>query len=428
MILLTLLPGTFGVASGWLVLLLLALAAAIAWRWGDRVPAVRGSAPLVHVPASNMLNWAGFAIAAAAFGAFTIGMRLKFGTGMTGFDSTWYHGPFAAGISQTGDTFSLHYLAPQFLTWFYPQNSEIFHSLGMLAYGNDLASLVINVGWFGACLLAAWCIGRPYGGAPISWPGSRSCSPRPRWPTRQGRPATTSSARSSSWRQWRSWSTPPPVGGGSPSGRCSWWRIAAGLAAGTKVNFLAAALALAIGAIVLAEPHLRKRSVLAVLGGLSLGGLYFYLRNLIHSGNPLPWINHSGRSHCPARHQDVGGRDAGSVWGYLTDFDVINDWFLPGFGDGFGDGWVVLAVLSIVSFVFCFGRGSGPARRTGAAVGVALVFAWLVAPTSASGPAGEPNGFVSGLRYLAPAVAVAMALLGSAIGPRSQGSAGWSSG
>ncbi|MGK2954337.1 MAG: hypothetical protein ACSLFI_01520, partial [Solirubrobacterales bacterium] len=50
---------------------------------------------------------------------------------------------------------------------------------------------------------------------------------------------------------------------------------------------------------------------------------------------------------------------------------------------------------------------------------LALVLAWLVAPTSASGPAGEPNGFVSGLRYLAPALAVSMALLGSIVGPRS---------
>ena len=56
-------------------------------------------------------------------------------TGMTGFDSTWYHGPFAAGFFQTGDTLGLHFIAPQFLAWFYPENAEIFHSVGMLAFG-----------------------------------------------------------------------------------------------------------------------------------------------------------------------------------------------------------------------------------------------------------------------------------------------------
>ena len=37
--------------------------------------------------------------------------------------------------------------------------------------------------------------------------------------------------------------------------------------------------------------------------------------------------------------------------------------------------------------------------------------AWLVAPTSASGPEGMPRGFESGLRYLAPALVLGLALL-----------------
>ena len=50
---------------------------------------------------------------------------------MTGFDSTWYHGPFAAGFLQSGDTWDLHFIAPQFLAWFYPANAELFHAVGM---------------------------------------------------------------------------------------------------------------------------------------------------------------------------------------------------------------------------------------------------------------------------------------------------------
>ncbi|MBK8294713.1 MAG: hypothetical protein IPK93_08065 [Solirubrobacterales bacterium] len=420
-ILLTLLPGTFGLLSGWLVLLLLGLAAASIWRWGGRLPAVRGGSPLVHVPASTLLNWAGFAIAAAALGAFTIGMRLKLGTGMTGFDSTWYHGPFAAGISQSGDTFSLHFLAPQFLSWFYPQNSELFHALGMVAYGNDFASPLINVGWFVACLVAAWCIGRPYGGAPISLAGVAIVLVSTVVADQAGE------ARNDIVGTFFVLAALAILVNAAAGGRRITLgpvlvvAITAGLAAGTKVNFIAAALALVIGAIVLAQPVLRRRAVLTALGGVSLGGLYFYLRNLVHSGNPLPWINGIGPISLPGPAQDVGGRDAGSVLGYLTDTGVISDWFLPGFGDGFGDGWIILAGLVLVSFGFCFSRASGPARRTAAAVGLALVLAWLVAPTSAEGPVGEPRGFVSGLRYLAPAIAVAMALLGSAIGPQKPG-------
>jgi hypothetical protein len=43
--------------------------------------------------------------------------------------------------------------------------------------------------------------------------------------------------------------------------------------------------------------------------------------------------------------------------------------------------------------------------------GLAAALAWLVAPTSASGPEGMPQGFESGLRYLAPALVLGLALL-----------------
>ena len=75
---------------------------------------------------------------------------------MTGFDSTWYHGPFAAGFHQSGNTWDLHYIAPQFLAWFYPANAEIFHAVGMLAFDRDLLSPLLNLGWFIGCLFALW--------------------------------------------------------------------------------------------------------------------------------------------------------------------------------------------------------------------------------------------------------------------------------
>ena len=46
--------------------------------------------------------------------------------------------------------------------------------------------------------------------------------------------------------------------------------------------------------------------------------------------------------------------------------------------------------------------------------GLAVVVAWLIAPTSASGPDGMPRGFESGLRYLAPALVLGLALLPTA--------------
>jgi hypothetical protein len=172
---------------------------------------------------------------------------------------------------------------------------------------------------------------------------------------------------------------------------------------------------LALGAAYLAGEGRRKRAAGVALAGLALGGGYWYLRNLIQSGNPLPWIDGLG---LPSPDQELGGRDAASVLSYLTDPSVISDWFLPGLADAFGQGWPLLLGLALAGVALGLWRDSDPARRIGALVALALALAWIVAPTSASGPAGEPAGFESGLRYLAPALAVAMAILGAAVGRR----------
>jgi hypothetical protein len=99
-------------------------------------------------------------VAALVLIHFADGARLRLDTGMTGFDSTWYHGPFAVGFFQSGDTWSLHNVAPQFLAWFYPANSELFHAAGMLAFGRDLLSPLLNLGWVAGCMLGCWCLGR----------------------------------------------------------------------------------------------------------------------------------------------------------------------------------------------------------------------------------------------------------------------------
>src|SRR5215203_92723 len=68
------------------------------------------------------------AIGAAAH--FAAEAKTKLSTGMTGFDSTWYHGPFA--------------------------------------FDRDVLSPLLSLGWFAGCLVACWCIGRPYRVAPWS--------------------------------------------------------------------------------------------------------------------------------------------------------------------------------------------------------------------------------------------------------------------
>ena len=182
-------------------------------------------------------------IAALAVVHFADGVRLRLDTGMTGFDCTWYHGPFAAGFFQSGDTWGLHYIAPQFLAWFYPANSEIFHAVGMNAFDRDILSPLLNLGWFVGCLLACWCIGGPPGRALVTGPRSgraqRAGALRPggrgaQRPRRHLLPARRDRDRP----QRRAPGRAGEQGGPLSTGALALVGLAAGLAAGTKLNFL----------------------------------------------------------------------------------------------------------------------------------------------------------------------------------------------
>jgi hypothetical protein len=337
---------------------------------------------------------------------------------MTGFDSTWYHGPFAAGFFQSGDTWGLHFIAPQFLAWFYPANSEVLHAVGMLAFDRDLLSPLLNLGWFVGCLVAAGCIGRPYKVAPFSLGLTAMALSVPALHDQAGEArndivgiffllAAVAIAVNA-------WQARADAMRGLPTGSLLVVGLAAGLAAGTKLNFLLPAAVLVVGLAIAAEPGRRWRS-LAVAGLAALaGGGYWYLRNLVHAGNPLPWIKHLGPITLPAPAQALGGREAHSVFGYLTDGSAWSDWFLPGLHHGLTVFWPLVLGLALGGLVMSFGRNSDPMLRVAGAAGVAAAFAWLIAPTSASGPDGMPHGFESGLRYLAPALVLGLALLPAA--------------
>jgi hypothetical protein len=192
--------------------------------------------------------------------------------------------------------------------------------------------------------------------------------------------------------------------------------LAAGLAAGTKLNFLLPAAVLVLGLALAAPRGERARALGAGTLAALAGGGYWYLRNLAHAGNPLPWIHPLGPIDLPAPAQALGGREAHSVLGYLTNGEVWSDWFFPGLHGGLWPFWPLLLLAASGGLAICLVRGSS-IQRTVALMGLASAFAWLVAPTSASGPDGMPRGFESGLRYLAPTLVLGLALLPVVLAP-----------
>jgi hypothetical protein len=367
------------------------------------------------------------AIAAVAVTHFAGGVRTRLGTGMTGFDTTWYHGPFAAGFFQSGSTWDLHYIAPQFLAWFYPANGEIFHATGMLAFDRDLLSPLLNLGWFLGCLLACWAIGRPYGVGPWSLALGAIALSVPALGDQAGEARNDLvgiffllAAIAVALNAWAARPSPEQGRGagkgaaGLAAGPLLVAGLAAGLAAGTKLNFLLPAATVVAGLGLIAPTGRRLRGLGLAALAAAAGGGYWYLRNLAQTGNPLPWFEHLGPISLPAPTQELGGRQTHSVLGYLGDGTVWSEWFLPGLHHGLWALWPLLVALAGAGVALSFGRRAEPPARVAAATALVAAVAWLIAPTSASGPDGMPSGFESGLRYLAPALVLGLALLPAA--------------
>src|SRR3954469_15081959 len=406
--------GSFGAFEPVPYLLPVALVGLLLWRFAPRPPERGESHPYllsrVRLPSlrrdgRDWMTLIALLIAAVAVIHFAAGVKTRLSTGMTGFDSTWYHGPFAAGFFQSGNTWDLHFIAPQFLAWFYPANGEIFHAVGMLAFGRDLLSPLLNLGWFVGCLVACWCIGRPYRVGPWALALGTIALSVPALADQAGEARNDIvgiffllAAAAIALNGERDVRTALVAG------------LAAGLAAGTKLNFLLPAAVLVIGLGAISPPATRWRTLGASGLAALAGGGYWYLRNLAHTGNPLPWVHHLGPVDLPAPQQALGGREAHSVLGYLTNGTVWSDWFLPGLHHSLWLLWPLLITGAAAGLIICLVRGT-PTQRVVALVGIASGVAWLIAPTSASGPDGMPRGFESGLRYVAPALILGLALL-----------------
>ena len=400
--------GTFGILDPVPLILLLALAAAGIWRF--RTGELRLAKGVPNGADGTLEFVVGAAVAALVVAHFSIETRISLSEGMSGFDSTWYHGPFAALFATEGSTGGLNFIAPQYLAWFYPQNSELLHGVGILAFDRDVLSPLFSIAWLVGCLGAAWCIGRPFGAGPVSMAGAALVLGAGALADQSGEARNDIPAIFFLLAAAAILVNARRDGDGYARGVLIVVGVAAGLAAGTKVNYLAPAGALVLG-LALAAPRGRRLRALGAAGipAFLVGG-YWYLRNLIHTGNPLPWIKEAGPLGLPSPDQGLGGREEHGVIDYIGDPSVWVDWFGPGFKDAFGLLWPALLILGAAGVLLCLVQRRDAMRLLGAVI-LVTVAAWLVAPASAEGPDGSPVGFVSGLRYLAPALALALALL-----------------
>jgi hypothetical protein len=336
-----------------------------------------------------------------------------FSVGMYQGDENWYHLPYSARFMQDGSITSLHYASPSYLSWFHPLNSELFHTVGMVAYHRDIASPFINLVWFGVALLAAWCAGRPFGIAPITAVAAAIALDLPIFAETQAGSSMSDlfgvtfllAAAAILLNARRDPHAPIPRGALVVAG------LAAGLALGAKLSYSLPVVALLGGVVVFAPRGLRRGTALAVgIPALITGG-FWYLRDFLNTGNPFPYVQSIGPIDLPGPNQGLNGGPEYSVSHYLFNGTVWDDWFLPGLREQMGHVWFVVIGLGLAGLaVALWMRRDRVVLSLGAAALAAFLF-YVFTPEAAEGPEGMPRSFTAGLRVLEPALVLSLVLV-----------------
>ena len=277
--------------------------------------------------------------------------------GIFNFDSLWYHMPFAADMAQSHSVVGMHHVDTVFTNWFYPQNSELLHAVGILLTGRDTLSLFLNFGWLAVGFLAAWCIGRPYGRGSLTVVAAAILFECHTLVVRDPGAAKNDLAAAALLLAGIAilvelWARRPPA---APETRTQsrkrashlepvGWALAVaglavGLAAGTRVTVLAMAGALSVAVLVLAPAGRRWAAAAWWFGAALAGGAFWYLRNLVVAGNPIPEIKKLGPIQLPHPERLQEGRPDFSIAHYATDTGVWRHYFSPGLHEAFGALW-----------------------------------------------------------------------------------------
>lgn len=375
--------------------------------------------------------------------------------GMYYQDTTWYHMSFSARFAQTAEIGPLHFTDPlKLAAWFYPQNSELLHGVGIVALDTDFLSPLMNLMWVSLCLLAAWCVGRPYGIGGVTVLGAAvvldsnmlvgsqagqgpndvaglfflmaalaflvdgAASAHAARDADLARRARSAAATGASEDLEPGVVEDVPVEGDPGAlatvgaGPLFMAGLAAGLGVGTKITLLATIGALTIGVAILGGRQHWLRALGIWLGGMVISCGFWYGRNFVYALNPFPQIHKIGPIHLPGPDQlALYPRPPHSLSEYYNDPKIWHLKLFPVLHDRLGPLWPVILAVVVLALVWAFFRGGSALMRILAVTGMVAGVAYIFTPLTASGSLGDPSGFDANLRYVAPVLTVGFLLL-----------------
>ncbi|HYH62445.1 MAG TPA: hypothetical protein VD766_11320 [Solirubrobacterales bacterium] len=352
-------------------------------------------------------------VVAVVFAGWAIPTLSGITSGMGRADTLWYHMPLSLRFADTGSTDELFFFDPIFFASFYPANSEVLHAIPILAFDRDFLSPLFNLGFLALGLISGWAIGRPYGVAPQALLGAAVVLGAETMVDFQAGEALNDVtgvvlllACVALLVNGRAARPDASIIGAGP---LIFAGAAAGLAAGTKLSFLAPVALLTLGIFVFSRGARLRSTAIFSLPMLLAGG-YWYLRNLIVVGNPIPFTAF-GPLGLPTPERTFELRPGFSVAHYWNDFEIWTDWFFPKLSEELGPLWPLVLAGVIMAGFYALRRGTDPLLRVLGAVAFLTAFAYLFTPLTAGGEEGEPIAFEWNIRYLAPAIAIGLAIL-----------------
>jgi hypothetical protein len=347
-------------------------------------------------------------VAATALAAQTLtGVVHRGSRGIFDPDSLHYHLTFAARFATSGSTTGIPYVSAGDNAPYHPATAELLHALGMVAWRVDALSLILNLGAIVLALLAAAALGATRGRGAASLTAVAAMLALPMIGRDHGGSAHNdilAIAFLLAGVALAAWA----LRDGGGRGGLVLAGAALGLAVGTKLS-VAGAVALvtvAVSADARSWRAAAERLRVLVPAALATGG-YWFARNLLHTGNPVPAMDVGFLPRPPMPVLDSVDQ---SVLHYLGDGAVISDVLLPGLRHAIGAGLPLVAVLVVAAAVLA--ARDGRLRRLLAGAMVLALVLYLVTPTTAGGGEGEATLFRFNVRYAAPALCVLVALPG----------------
>jgi hypothetical protein len=346
---------------------------------------------------------AGAAVVTGQWGAWT---AAPLRNGITDYDSLNYHLTFAARFVQSGSTTGLHFVSPDVPIHLYPANSELLHAVGMLLLGSDVSSIFANVGWLMFAILCGWAAGRRRGLGPATGLAVACVMAAPVMAYTQAGTAVNDAAALAPFLAGLALLVDlhPSPGWAFVSG------LAAGLAIGTKATLIAPCAALAVAVVCRSPGGTRRRAMLIWAGAAALTGGYWYVRNWVSAGSPMPSVDLGIGPLALPHSRFLLVNDLGySVAHYWDRPHIWRAAFVPGLAS-LGVAWPAVLVAVAAATLYALLRCRGLVRLVALITAVAGI-AYALTPTTAVGPNGEPLLFAQNLRYLSPALAAGLILV-----------------